>query len=67
MSRLQTLQTRSTGAMTSVAQKFRGKQASCVGWREEQRIFHSIHDGIAEVGPITARQHDEGLEGCRGK
>ena len=44
MSRLQTLQTRSTGAMTSVAQKFRGKQAACVGWREEQRIFHSTHD-----------------------
>ena len=25
-------------------------QAPCVEWREEQRIVHSIHDGIAELG-----------------
>ena len=25
-------------------------QAACVEWREDQRIVHSIHDGIAELG-----------------
>ena len=46
MSRLQVLETRSTGAMTSAAQRFRGEeatdvQATGVEWRERQRNVHS--------------------------
>ena len=55
MSRLQALGTRSTGALTSVAQRLRGKDAT---------DYHSIQDGIAELGRINARQHDES-HGCR--
>ena len=68
MSKLQALETRSTGTMTSVAQRFRGKGATVHAtdkeWREGQRIVHSVQDGIAELGRITTRQHDES-HGCR--
>ena len=58
MSRLQALETRSSGAMTSVAQRFRGKGAAEYGphtWsgREGQWIVHSIHHGTADwVGSL---------------
>ena len=55
MSRLQALETRSTGAMTSVAQDVQEHgsdriQAARVEWREELRLVHSILGGIAELG-----------------
>ena len=51
----------------SVAQRFGGKEATEYKpqtWTGEKGSVHSIQDGMAELGRITARQHDES-HGCR--
>ena len=72
MSRLQALETRSTGAMTSVEQRFRGKEATeyqLYVWSGEKssESFTAFKMELAELGRITARQHDESPGGCRSK
>ena len=59
MSSLQAMETRSTGPTTSVAQRFRGKEAKEYKpyvWSGEKNseVFRSIQDGVAELGWITA-------------
>ena len=69
MSRLQAPETRSAGAMTSVAQRFRGKEVTEYKphtWSGEKgsEWFTAFRMELQKMGRITARQHDESHE-CR--